>query len=163
MTLFRTVLTHLNRGIEWVLILLSGLLVLIIFCQVVARYGFSAGVGWSEELARYVFIWMIFLGGSVAVYHKANLFIESLVNMLPDVWRRAAQILSACLTLLLLAFVIYYGVTIMPIVQFQTSAGLQVSMMVPYAAIPLGGFLMAVYTFADLLELLFMNRKEVDA
>lgn len=68
------------RLLEGVLVLLLFGMVLMVFGNVVLRYGFNSGILISEELARYFFVWLTFLGAVVAFHEHAHLGIETLVQ-----------------------------------------------------------------------------------
>ena len=59
------------------------LMVVMVFGNVVLRYGFNSGITMSEELSRWVFVWMVFLGAVVALRAGAHLGTDSLVSRLP--------------------------------------------------------------------------------
>ncbi|MBX3627193.1 MAG: TRAP transporter small permease [Rhizobacter sp.] len=59
------------------------LMVLMVFGNVVLRYGFNSGITASEELSRWLFVWMTFLGAIVAVRKHAHLGTDALVSRLP--------------------------------------------------------------------------------
>ena len=58
-------------------------MVVLVFGNVVLRYAFNSGITMSEELSRWVFVWMVFLGAVVALRGGAHLGTDSLVSRLP--------------------------------------------------------------------------------
>jgi C4-dicarboxylate transporter DctQ subunit len=148
-----------NRITEWVACILTVVMVIAALVQVFARFVLSMGFGWTEELARYLFIWCVFLGASIGMHHKAHLGIEALVRCFSSRWRKIASLISYILCLVLFAHMIWYGVKILPIIARQTSPGLQISLAWPYTAIVLSGALMTLHTIADMIRLI--NTKEV--
>jgi TRAP-type transport system small permease protein len=64
------------------------LMVLMVFGNVVLRYGFNSGITASEELSRWLFVWMTFLGAIVAVRRHAHLGTDALVSRLPRLGKR---------------------------------------------------------------------------
>lgn len=64
------------------------LMVLMVFGNVVLRYGFNSGFTASEELSRWLFVWMTFLGAVVAVRQHAHLGTDALVSRLPLVGKK---------------------------------------------------------------------------
>ncbi len=73
------------RFIEWVLIGLLGVMVVLVFGNVVLRYGFNSGLVFSEEVSRFVFMWLTLLGALVAMHDGAHLGMNSVIAALP-VW-----------------------------------------------------------------------------
>ncbi|WP_234262776.1 TRAP transporter small permease [Hydrogenophaga sp. NFH-34] len=58
-------------------------MVVMVFGNVVLRYGFDSGIMVSEELSRFAFIWLVFVGAVVAMHEGAHLGVDSLVSRLP--------------------------------------------------------------------------------
>ena len=65
-------------------------MVVMVFGNVVLRYAFNSGITVSEELARWAFVWMIFLGAIVAIRESGHLGTDMLVGRLGPRARRSA-------------------------------------------------------------------------
>jgi TRAP-type C4-dicarboxylate transport system permease small subunit len=65
------------------MVLCLGLMVAMVFGNVVLRYGFNSGITVSEELSRWLFVWMTFLGALIAIRARAHLGTDTLVARLP--------------------------------------------------------------------------------
>ncbi|WP_434580876.1 TRAP transporter small permease [Pseudomonas sp. Z5-35] len=74
-------------------------MIVLVFGNVVLRYAFNSGISVSEELSRWFFVWMIFLGALVALKDRAHLGMNSLVKRLPPAGQRACLIISHLLML----------------------------------------------------------------
>jgi TRAP-type C4-dicarboxylate transport system permease small subunit len=70
------------RLAEFTLVTMLCLMVIMVFGNVVLRYGFNDGIISSEELSRYLFIWITFLGAIVTMRDNAHLGLDSLVRRL---------------------------------------------------------------------------------
>lgn len=70
------------RLLELLLVLLLAAMVLMVFGNVVLRYGFNSGITFSEELSRWAFVWMTFLGAIVAIRESGHLGTDMLVGRL---------------------------------------------------------------------------------
>ncbi|URK89173.1 TRAP transporter small permease (plasmid) [Rhizobium sp. RCAM05350] len=70
------------RFLELLLILLLSGMAIMVFVNVVMRYGFNSGLNVSEELSRYFFVWLTFIGAVVAFHEHGHLGIETLVMFL---------------------------------------------------------------------------------
>ena len=68
---------------EFLTALMLALMVVLVFGNVVLRYGFNSGIAVSEEVSRWLFIWITFLGAVVALRERAHLGVDMLVSRLP--------------------------------------------------------------------------------
>ena len=71
------------RLLEIVIALLLALMVVLVFGNVVLRYGFNSGITVSEEVSRWAFVWLTFLGAIVALKEHGHLGSDMLVSRLP--------------------------------------------------------------------------------
>jgi TRAP-type C4-dicarboxylate transport system permease small subunit len=74
-------------------------MVVLVFGNVVLRYGFNSGITISEELSRWLLVWLTFLGAIVALREHAHLGVDSFVRMLPASGKRICFVLNYCLML----------------------------------------------------------------
>ncbi|NEU30832.1 TRAP transporter small permease [bacterium LRH843] len=58
-------------------------MIVLVFLNVVLRYGFDSGITESEELSRYLFVWIVFLGAMIAHKEKGHLGVDLLIGALP--------------------------------------------------------------------------------
>jgi TRAP-type transport system small permease protein len=75
-------------------------MVVMVFGNVVLRYIFNSGITISEELSRYVFVWLVFVGAIVAMRENAHLGIDTLVTRLPRLGKKVCLAISELLMLL---------------------------------------------------------------
>ena len=87
------------RAIKALLALLMAAMVVLVFGNVVMRYVFNSGIAVSEELSRWLFVWMVFLGAIVGLREHAHLGVDSFVKMLPPTGRKICFALSHALML----------------------------------------------------------------
>jgi TRAP-type C4-dicarboxylate transport system permease small subunit len=74
-------------------------MVILVFGNVVLRYGFNTGITVSEELSRWLFVYVTFLGAIVAMREHAHLGVDSLVRRLPPIGKKACLVVSQLLML----------------------------------------------------------------
>ena len=87
------------RLLTLVMVLMLALMVVLVFGNVVLRYGFNSGITVSEELSRWLFLWMTFLGAIVALKEHGHLGTDVLVARLPKGARRACLLIGQVLML----------------------------------------------------------------
>ena len=61
------------KGMEWLLMSILGTMVLLVFGNVVLRYGFNSGIVFSEEVSRFLFVWMVFLGSGLMLRDNGDI------------------------------------------------------------------------------------------
>ena len=91
------------RALEVVLVVLLAGMVVMVFGNVVLRYGFNSGIVVSEELSRYFFVWLTFVGAVVTFRENAHLGVETLVQRFGRSGRLICLILSDAIILLCMA------------------------------------------------------------
>jgi TRAP-type C4-dicarboxylate transport system permease small subunit len=119
------------------------------FANVLARYFFNSPIQWAEELARYAFIWVVFMGAVVCTKRKRHIAIDILLPALPapvSAWVRVAADLC---TLAVALAIVYYGAKLTA-APTQITATLQVPHYVVYVVVPFSAALISVYTIGDL-------------
>lgn len=125
-------------------IVLVAAFTLVVSVSVLLRYGFSLGIDWSEELSRYLMIWMGFLGASLALRNGAHVGVDMVRRALPRSIRRLVILTGSATCLGFFVVVAYQGIHLVGMVWPQPSLVLPVSMSWPYLAIPLGAILMII-------------------
>ena len=87
------------RLLEVLIVVALAIMVVLVFGNVVLRYGFNSGIAISEELSRWLLVWLTFLGAIVAVREHTHLGVDTLVRMLPPTGKRVLFIVNYCLML----------------------------------------------------------------
>jgi TRAP-type transport system small permease protein len=95
------------RLAEALLVLMLCAMVIMVFGNVVLRYGFNSGLDFSEELSRFFFIWITFLGAIIAMRENAHLGLDTLIRVLPRVGKKFCFGLSNALMLGCCALMFY--------------------------------------------------------
>jgi len=87
------------RVLEWLLVILLGLMVLLVFGNVFLRYALNSGITVSEELSRWLFVWLTFLGAIVAVREHGHLGSDMLVSRLGPFGKKVCLVFGQLLML----------------------------------------------------------------
>ncbi len=122
-------------------IVLMSTMSLLLFVQVIMRYVFGSSLSWSEELARYIFIWLIYLGISYGAKIMKHIKIEAALGLFPKRFRPYVVIIGDLIFLAFAIFITYtaYGVVKKQILLGQTSPAIGIPMWIVYSA-PMVGF-----------------------
>lgn len=127
----------------------------LIFMQVVTRYFFGYTFEWSEELSRFLFVWVVFLGSALIMGESGHLAVQLLPSKLAGTGAGLAlevftNLCSYAFTLLLLI----QGGKMTSVMTFQTAPGLGISMSWVYSIIPISASLMLLYLFKDSVRII---------
>ncbi len=127
-----------------------GLMLAIIFLQVITRYVFNYTFDWSEELARFLFVWVVFIGSALIIGDKGHMAVKILPGKLEGT--TAGFILDLFIkvsSLIFFLLMITQGFKMSRKMMFQTAPALGVPMGMVYAIIPISGILMLLYLIKD--------------
>ena len=125
--------------------LLMAALCLTIMAGVVSRYVVGRPLAWTEEFARYLFIWVSFLGAAVAVRRRANFKLD-LITWRGTVRSRAMFELGANLFTIVFGLLLaYWSIPLIQLASLQRGSAVAIPLSWVYIALPIGGVLMAVF------------------
>ncbi|WP_052401310.1 TRAP transporter small permease [Muricoccus aerilatus] len=120
--------------------------------QVIARYAFNEPLIWSEEAARYLFVWVSLVGAALATREGAHYALDALLERLDPVPRAIARGVAVVIGAGFLLILLRTGLDETAQAALQDSATLPIGMALPYAAIPVGAALMLFHLLAGLLR-----------
>jgi TRAP-type C4-dicarboxylate transport system permease small subunit len=149
-----------NKIVGYVLALLMGVMAILVILQVLNRSVLHLPIHWSEELSRYLMIYVVFLGSSIAMRHNKLISIEILPQVLPAMQRKFLLLLVMILSFAFCVLMFVYGIQMLERVQAQSSAIMQISMAIPYASIPIGALFLMLNTVAFIFDEWTPRRKE---
>jgi len=162
-----SVLIQIKKGmiaaLNFVLIVAVALLVVDVVWGVFSRYIMGAQTKWTEELARFLLIWVALLGGAVAFSTKGHLGIDCFTNRFhPDV-KKLMAVFAHIVVLFFAAAVFLYGgshVVANALAVEQTTPALGWKMGYVYLALPISGLFMVLFTIENLIETLVSTEVE---
>ncbi len=146
-----TWLERLDRAVEALIALLVATMVVAGFLQVANRFVLNVSLSWSEELQRYLNIWIVFLAVPVGYRRGAHLGMNMLFERLPPLAQRALLLLQELLWLALAVSIAWFATRIMVVAQNQTSSSLGVTMDRVYLAQVVGGAYLALVALRRLV------------
>lgn len=140
---------------KWFLIVTGSIMSIIVFLQVFFRFVVYMPFPWSEESARYFMIWMGMVGASVAMRHGRHIGVTVFVERLPARVYRFLVPVVECIMLVFLFILTKEGFRLALKNASQYSPAMDIPMVIPYLAVPVGAALMIVEVVAALLQEFF--------
>ncbi len=148
-----------DRAATALTVILLGAMTIITFTQIICRVFFTA-LSWSEEAARYLLVWLTFIGAGCVHKRAGHISISLLTGVIPKGPSKALQILAQILCILVFVAAIYYGFSYMQMMGTQRSAAMHIPMRYMYAAIPVGCILLLLHSVASISDICI--KKEAD-
>ena len=148
-----------RKAVYVVVVSMFALQVVVVFAQVIWRFVFNDPFSWSEELARYLQVWMVLLAASVCIHEGSHLAVDYLVHYLPFRHRKNLALLVTILMMVFVSGLIVAGIRMIITAQSQTSPALHVPMGVVYLVFPVAGILMLLETLNVSLKTLSAHNK----
>ena len=108
---------------EYLLVVLMVAEVVVVFAQVVTRYVFHMPLAWSEELARYMFIWLVWIGAAYATKLRKNIIIDVVASKFKGNVKLISEIINFVLFVVLMLFMLWTTSTVMMQVYESNSMG----------------------------------------
>ena len=140
------------RILEVILVINMIIMFVLVFVNVVLRLGFNTGIDFAEEVPRFAFIWMTFVGAVIGMRKHTHLGVDMVVAVLPLLGRKAcwatSQIIMAVCSLYML-----YGTWLQHDILLNNSAVLQISMLWVYGVSYMSGAAIAIICLSNLVRL----------
>lgn len=149
-------LARLNDGLLWLckyaLIAVVAILALILTAAVFWRYALNNAIPWSEELAKYLMVWLTFLGAPIALRHGSHINIDLLQQLMPPRGQQLFHLLIHLLVVATMAIVFWYGISFAQLGARQVASSFRFSMLWMYVAVPIGAALVALVAVEHCLK-----------
>ncbi|MFK7949731.1 MAG: TRAP transporter small permease, partial [Saprospiraceae bacterium] len=126
---------------------------------------FGSQADWTEELARFLLIWIGILGAAYAAGQQKHLAIDLLKPKLqPDGQRRLSLFINAVILFFAISILVIGGFRLIYITQTlgQLSAALRIPMTIVYAVLPISGLLVVYYKIYDIIQLRELNQLKTE-
>ena len=138
--------------IDWLsVILLSGIFILGL-AQVIWRWILNNPIVWSEELIQLTYVWICYLGWTIAERKDSHIRITAILNMLPKGAQKWVQILCHILCIVFSVLMVYYGIKLVGIGMKRTAVSLALNYGIVYTMGPIANFVIIFYEIAALIE-----------
>jgi TRAP-type C4-dicarboxylate transport system permease small subunit len=142
----------LNNWIEYVLFGLGFTMSIVVAVQVFCRYVLNHSLFWSEELARYLLVWLTFLGASVAYRRNIHPGIDIVYARMPASFQKTISIVIHLISMVLFGVMIIYGIQFSYFVRLQISPALYLPKWIIFSIIPISGLVFMIHGVTFLID-----------
>ncbi|PID56039.1 C4-dicarboxylate ABC transporter substrate-binding protein [candidate division KSB3 bacterium] len=161
--MYDNILKGLRAALYYFSIAAMSLMLIVIFAQVITRYCFNYTPEWSEELARFLFVWVVFLGSALIMGESGHLAVEFFPKLMRGtVGGKILAILINLAGYVFIGILFFNGAEMTRVMTFQVSPGLSLPMSYIYSVIPLSSVLMLLYLVKHSLEIVRASSEHED-
>lgn len=128
--------------------------------QIITRVFFSA-LSWSEELTRYLLVYLTFLGASSVYKRSGHISVLAIQQLLPPLFQKAVSIFVILLSTVFFSMATLYGLKYMGLQGTQLSAALRIPMKYIYMSIPIGFSIMILHSIDSIIKI-WIGKGEVN-
>ncbi|NEU30914.1 TRAP transporter small permease [bacterium LRH843] len=146
---------------KWMMLIVSlafGVMAITIIFQVFSRFFLGLPLPWSEELARLIMAYSVFLGAAIALRQSKLIAVEFLSEKLTDEKRKILHFVIQIIAIVFFIILFVQGIKMIGQVHTQLSSAMRLPMSVFYASIPIGAVLLTMSSIAVIIEL-FTGKK----
>ncbi|MCD9150148.1 TRAP transporter small permease [Pseudophaeobacter flagellatus] len=129
----------------WALILMLSAMAIIVGSNITLRYVTSHSLPWADEAARYLMIWLTFIGAGLILRFGGHVAITNLQDSLPQTGQRLLRAAIVAMLLAFFAFMVHVGWQYAQRMQYQVTPALRLPFIYIYAAMPVGFSLLIVH------------------
>lgn len=140
----------LGNTVEGVLLVMMVALCVDVFLGVFSRYVLARTFTWYDEIARLLFVWIVFLGAAVGVKRGVHFRLHLVVDRFPPALQRATVIFGVLVVMGFGWILIQQGWKLVELGRFQQTPVMGLSKQYIYASVPVGGVLVILFSLTHL-------------
>ncbi|ALC82681.1 MULTISPECIES: TRAP transporter small permease [Bacillus] len=156
-------LALLDKKLEEILLVAAlAFIVILVSLQVLTRYVLDVSLGWSEELSRYILIWIAWIGTSYAVRVNSHIRVELIKKIIPKHLLKWFECFVLFIWFLFAFFLAYQGTILIMKMKMtgQLSPSIEIPMWILYLIVPIGGGLMSIRLLQKMYIVLSSKERE---
>jgi TRAP-type C4-dicarboxylate transport system permease small subunit len=148
-----------DRMEEMLAVAILAYMLIVLTYQIIMRFVFNSSNNWSEESARYFFVWFVYLTASLAILKNAHIKIDAVLRLYPTKLTRAMIVIGYLLFIAYCVAIVYYSALFCGNIyrSEQVSLGIGVPMYIVYMALPICHTLMVLRILQRLYSIVWLK------
>ncbi len=148
-TAFDRVLEWITTVVKWVMVSMTIVIFIITTYTVFTRYILNIVPSWSEEIPRYLLVWITYLGAGLAIKFKEHISLDVFFNLMPLRARQVGHFFLNGLVAIVAVIMVVYGIGLVNHFGEDLMESIPVTNFWLYLAMPVSGTLMLLYLVQD--------------
>ena len=144
---------HLDQFIKKILALMLSVMIIVVIFGVANRFLFKLSISWTEEIARFLMVWICMLGSTIAIKNGSHVAVTYFISKFSIKVRKKIAILNHIFVIIFLLIPSMYGIKLCLSQMGQLSPALRISMFWPFVSVPAGCVIMILHEFALLKQI----------
>ena len=144
--------TIIDKQISLFVVALMILLSILLSVSVFYRYVLNDSIYWSNEVARYMLVYIVFLGATMAHKHKSHIRIDIILGSLSHKNKKYIEMLIGGLFIFFWILVLMGSLKLLPLFLMQKTATLEIPFAYPFAALPISACIWILYCADDIIR-----------
>ena len=157
---FDRLLEWITAGVKTVMLIMAGAIFFITTITVATRYLLDYVPSWSEEVPRYLLVWITYLGAALAVKFKEHISLDVFFNLMPLRARQVGHILLNALIAVVGTIMVVYGIALVSQFKDDLMESIPVTNFWLYLVMPISGTLMLLFIIQDTWKAILRFGKE---
>ena len=139
-----------NKCVDWLSVVLFLLIFILALGQIFIRYVLNIPLVWSEELIRYAFVWICYLGWVLGTRNRSHIQITIIINMFPKIVQKLIDTFNSLILVVFSAYMIVYGIQMTKASTTLPAITIPIKISFVYAIVPVVNTLIIVYELLHL-------------
>jgi TRAP-type C4-dicarboxylate transport system permease small subunit len=148
-TAFDRVLEGITAVVKWVMIVMTCVIFVITTFTVFTRYIINYVPSWSEEIPRYLLVWITYLGAALAIKFKEHISLDVFFNLMPLKARQVGHLILNGLIAIVAVIMVVYGIGLLNHFGDDKMESIALTNFWLYLVMPISGTLMLLYLAQD--------------
>lgn len=150
--MIRTRFPYLDKVLSFLVVSSFLLMISVVILQILARYALPWSPNWTEEMARFCFIYMVSLGAGLAIQDRGYVSVNTLLDNLTPPARKRLEIIILVFVIILMVTMFVVSIPLVQIVSLQISPAMQLNMSIMYGSMACMGLFVSIYSILQLIE-----------
>ena len=142
-----------EKGIDGISILFFVIIFFVALSQITMRWVFRNPIIWSEELIRLMYIWICYMGWTLASRYKTYIRITFLIDSFPPIPKKLIETVNCLLIIVFSAFMVYYGSKMTMIASSGKGITVPISFAFVYVIAPVTNFIILMYQLVEIVSI----------